>query len=185
MKLTTLAAAAVAFLSAAPAGAARIDLELEFSTVKVTFFGLDDAVTTPQPAKAYEFVGIGDTYNVALLSPLRFNEFVFDSSGLSSVSFDDVTSRFGPNRRDVSLATLSCVTFEVTFQSGNHCTFVEVFNVFDSTGQVINTGEFFGSGTSTATILPPSPIPLPAGGILLLTGLAGVAALKRRRKVDA
>ena len=28
----------------------------------------------------------------------------------------------------------------------------------------------------------PSPIPLPAGGVLLLSGLAGVAALKRRQK---
>jgi hypothetical protein len=32
---------------------------------------------------------------------------------------------------------------------------------------------------------PPSPVPLPAGGLLLLSGLAGVAALKRRKKRTA
>jgi hypothetical protein len=38
------------------------------------------------------------------------------------------------------------------------------------------------------TLLPPPPlpsVPLPAGGLLLLSGLAGVAALKRRKKRSA
>ena len=50
-----------------------------------------------------------------------------------------------------------------------------------------------GAGSITAdTVLftidiaaTPAPVPLPAGGLLLLTGLAGVAGLKRRKKRDA
>jgi hypothetical protein len=35
---------------------------------------------------------------------------------------------------------------------------------------------------AVATLAPPSPVPSPAGGLLLLSGLAGVAGLKRRKK---
>ncbi len=41
------------------------------------------------------------------------------------------------------------------------------------------TGDEFYVSTVTAEV---SPVPLPAGGLLLLSGLAGVAALKRRKK---
>ncbi len=34
-------------------------------------------------------------------------------------------------------------------------------------------------GTATVTM---SPVPLPAGGVLLLTGLFGIATLRRRKK---
>ena len=37
------------------------------------------------------------------------------------------------------------------------------------------------TGSTFATVTPSTtPVPLPAGGLLLLTGLAGVAAVKRR-----
>lgn len=36
-----------------------------------------------------------------------------------------------------------------------------------------------------AVATPVSPVPLPAGGVLLLTGLGGVAAFKRRKKRSA
>ena len=38
------------------------------------------------------------------------------------------------------------------------------------------------TGLTAEHIAPPSPVPLPAGGLLLLTAMGGIAALKRRRK---
>ena len=38
------------------------------------------------------------------------------------------------------------------------------------------------TGLTAEHIEPPAPVPLPAGGLLLLTAMGGIAALKRRRK---
>ncbi|MFN7224876.1 MAG: VPLPA-CTERM sorting domain-containing protein, partial [Paracoccaceae bacterium] len=86
-------------------------------------------------------------------------------------------------------------------------TVVDMFDLFlgssyASTGMVASTVSFaglpsvfsFGIGASgiydgfkivslTAEhVPPPSPVPLPAGGLLLLSALGGVAAIKRRQK---
>ncbi|MEP3843830.1 MAG: VPLPA-CTERM sorting domain-containing protein [Paracoccaceae bacterium] len=52
----------------------------------------------------------------------------------------------------------------------------ETDSLFNSTGS---------TGTATFTATPVSSVPLPAGGLFLLTGLAGVAAVKRRKKPAA
>lgn len=52
------------------------------------------------------------------------------------------------------------------------------FNPFDRNVQLLAAGAFSGS----ATISTVAAVPLPAGGVLLLTGLAGMAGFNRRKK---
>ncbi|MEM9342474.1 MAG: VPLPA-CTERM sorting domain-containing protein [Pseudomonadota bacterium] len=64
--------------------------------------------------------------------------------------------------------------------------YFSVGGTFDGSG-LLFTGSSsepgnFGSGFTQQLVIETTPVPLPAGGLLLLTGLGGVAALKHRKK---
>lgn len=172
MKYKTLAAAAVAALLAAPVGAAPIDLKLSFDGAEVTFFGLDNADTTSQKATGYSFIGT-HSYQVQIGSfenSVNPNSFTFSDVGqLQTVDiFSDPTAE--SNDQLGMLFELSCKT---TF-----CSAIEVNNEPPETF-------FWGGGITVGPLPTVTPVPLPAGGVLLMTALAGFAALKRRKKVAA
>lgn len=169
-KTSLWVAAAVALATASPIAAAPINLDFSFDGVSGTFFGLDDAVAGAQMASSFDFFGIFDQYLDVEISPFATNSFTFDVStgGLSAVvAFvrDDVNGASGEGKLD-----------QLQLSGGPT--------------EFIGSALEFGLGTSfdlhfgvpVITTSPVSAVPLPAGGLLLLSGFVGVAGLKRRNK---
>ena len=79
-------------------------------------------------------------------------------------------------------AGLDTVTTHIPRQSNGTINFVSIlFDAPISTATLtFNTSHNDGFGLDDATAATVAPIPLPAGGLLLLGGLAGFAALRRR-----
>ncbi|MCE8516298.1 VPLPA-CTERM sorting domain-containing protein [Ruegeria pomeroyi] len=168
---TLLAAAAFAIAIAAPLSAAPIKLVLSFDGVTASFFGLDDGVTGSQSATSWSFAGVLDTYGGT--SSIT-NEFVFSSGNLVYVDFYSNAPVPGTNLGVNFLETIDC------FSSLLDCYSQEFTTPTSSQSSI-----FFRTGTATVTTTPITPIPLPAGGVLLLSALAGAALLKRPKKGTA
>lgn len=92
------------------------------------------------------------------------------------VSFSGVTA-FNVVGDDVFMPTLWLLPETTGFTDGGNDRWG--FGFFDGN---LFRGRNVGSDQYTYVLSPvPSPVPLPAGGLLLLTGLAGCAVLRRRR----
>jgi hypothetical protein len=168
-RLNALAAAAVTILgvSAGSASAVPIELDFSFDGVSGTFFGLDSSVTDIQAATSLNINGKLDTYS-AIPAGTFNNAFVFDQGALLSVSF----------------------SLFFVFSGDGGSTFLEAFEFLDPSfcddpfcgGMLEFRGSLVtaSSGPVTFTVREIAPIPLPAGGLLMLSGL-GMAALYRRK----
>jgi len=173
MTIKTLAAAALAITVAAPASAVPIELDLTFDSVTVTFFGLDDETAGPQAATSFLFVGALDDYSAGDTS-LSSNVFSFGNGSLATIgiatdgSFVQGLNFVGALIQlicDGSASVVSCLSQE--FDNPQNTNFIRF-------------------GPASVEIRPLlAPVPLPAGGLLLLSALAGAAALKRRKKRSA
>lgn len=81
-----------------------------------------------------------------------------------------------------SLAGLTYTAFESLFDTGDDIDQTASAPLSDPFRMIINTFVYQGTTASYDATLTATPVPLPAGGLLLLTALGGVAALRRRRK---
>ncbi|MEP3637994.1 MAG: VPLPA-CTERM sorting domain-containing protein [Paracoccaceae bacterium] len=168
---TIFAAAAFALAMAAPAVAVPINLDFSFGAVSGKFFGLDDEVVGTQSATSFDFNGAFDVYSGLIPDVIAINSFEFTDGDLTFADFS-----------------------EDPFALGNNGTgFLDSLSFFNLAGEILGSASetdlVFNSigstGTATFTATPVSSVPLPAGGLFLLTGLAGVAAVKRRKKPAA
>jgi hypothetical protein len=191
MTFKTLAAAALALTMAAPALALPVEVDfniVDFNTstpIKVTFFGLDNGTTERQAATAIRVVGRYDVYgphSLTGLTSVRENSFFFFPDGTLVDARFDLNGGFnGNNARDrdgvkgtaAILASLVC-----NADVGGICNWNESSNIFP--------GNYYGFGDAEIIVREVvAPVPLPAGGVLLFSALAGVAALKRRKTAAA
>jgi hypothetical protein len=178
MTFKTLATAACIALSSATASlAAPINLDFTVGGVSGTFYGLDDAIFTTQSVSSFDLTTPAYVWTgVSSLFALN-NSFVFSLSGL--VSFDFVQNN---GKLDVT-GTAFLNELLVDSSEGTLDYVVERKNVSFIVGLPLYFTETITTANFTTT--PISPVPLPAGGLLLLSGLAGVVALKRRKKRTA
>lgn len=167
---TLLGAAALATTTAFTATAAPINLVFSFDGVMGTFYGLDDQLTGNQAASSFDLVGQLDTYTGVDDPLLTVNNFLFISGTLDAAFFHLNSSALG----DFGIAEL--FIFEITSGPGGR-----------RDGRVFELGPrgMFLEGGIAFSQQPVAPVPLPAAAVLLLSGLAGVAGLKRRKKHTA
>jgi hypothetical protein len=181
MTFKTLATAACIALSSATASlAAPINLDFTVGDVSGTFYGLDDAIfsPTPQSATSFDLFTPIATWTGVNSSSFGDNSFVFSKSGLLSYNF---YSRFPANILDDTFSVLLLSIDVLNDPAGGY----PYFTALTGDGEGSNVAYDQEISFANFTISPISPVPLPAGGLLLLSGLAGVAALKRRKKRTA
>jgi hypothetical protein len=179
MTFKTLATAACIALSSATASlAAPINLDFTVGGVSGTFYGLDDEIFFySQAASSFDLTTPNSIWTGVSTTGAYFNNFVFLSSGLGS--FDFLISDQGIV--DYSTTYLELVAFDVyDLDRGEGRQYLEV-----AEGGEEYTVWGYDVALENFTISPISPVPSPAGGLLLLSGLAGVVALKRRKKRTA
>ena len=128
-------------------------------------------------ATSFYFEGARGEYSSSdLVSISSNNEFIFDPTlrTLTSTWFEvDAYSPLVSSPPSTSVLALLSVRESFSLP-GNDSVSVEVDG--DPTNPV------YVYGNSSFTYTPVSSVPLPAGGVLLLSALGGVAALKRRKK---
>lgn len=171
MNLKTLAAATcLALATASSSFAAIVDFDYSITngteTVTGTIFGLDDSGNGTSPAMS-----------VTADFP-TYSEFVFD---IPSANFNDFTVTNG----EITFADF--VSFSATV-NGTYG-YLNIYNglgtfVIGMTEIIVQQPIVFTQHGVVPNDPPVSAVPLPAGGLLLLSGLAGIAGLKRRKKRD-
>lgn len=168
MSTKTLAAAAFLSLATATASfAAPINLSFDFNDASGTFYGLDDADGIS--AATSLDISIGNRSWVDLdVSDAAPNAFEFLSGALTDVNF----VLLGQSVLDAA-GTSTFVQYGVSLDFGQI--------VFADAG--LNNDSVFGN--PDFTIAAVSAVPLPAGGLLLLSGLAAAAGLASRKKRTA
>ena len=151
----------------------------------------------------------GDPVSMLSMGPFDFNaefvaddadedggiftfNFVNDSDTAAAITVADITIRqsgsvagftngvmtmFGDNARNTAAGTLDAFQFSSVVGVGELITLT--FNYGDAYGTTNGTGRFIGPDidfTVSAT-----PVPIPAAGFMLLAGLGGLAAARRRK----
>ena len=180
MTFKTLATAAcIAFSSATASSAAPINLDFTVGGVSGTFYGLDDEIGGYQSASSFDL-----TTPIAIWTGLSASEAIYNRFGFSQFGLIYFDFYIVPNELDDTEVLGYLVDFSVT-QLFNDPAVSRFLSYFVFTGD--DTIDDFRQTVAVAnfTISPISPVPLPAGGLLLLSGLAGVVALKRRKKRTA
>ncbi|MEM1372852.1 MAG: VPLPA-CTERM sorting domain-containing protein [Pseudomonadota bacterium] len=132
----------------------------------------NDALSTGSSTLSYSLGGF-DLSDGGTNDTLLANVLGIDLGMIVSATVDGVTS-------SQTVASTGNLEFAFTDFSGVDFTNVGTFSLtFDANGlnAVDATIDLIG-----AVGMDPSPIPLPAGGVLLLTALAGVGALRRRAR---
>lgn len=193
------ASVALAFLGAQSAFAATMTYDYvganftNFSTN--TYFSTSDKLTG---SIAIDFNGAG-TYSAANGGLTSWSYSMTTSSGyygIPGTATGTDSSVWGGGLSYTLDANANITAWSTNFtvsrpQGSEACRYTCRYAVFQSNGGRDHVGlaadrtQYLGwngtAGTWTSTTAP-SPVPLPAGGLLLLTGLAGVAAIKRRKK---
>ena len=163
MTLKTLAAAAcISLAGAATASASPVDFNFSFTDGTNTITGLIQGLVsdgTNQSASAITVNGVLDTYT-------------FDSSDFDDNWFDVSGSNIIASRVNVLGTDVVTDGFGTLDLLGSE-PFYQLFEVDLIIGIAADTR------ATTISYTPVSPVPLPAGGILLLSALGGAAALKR------
>jgi hypothetical protein len=152
-------------------------LDFSLGGVTGTFYGLDNSITTPQAA-TLDFVGLLDTWiGLGWSGPgSSSNSFVFDSSG-NLVDFF-----FGGNFRGLAGQGGTGFLEAINFDKDGRENFITELSV--PIDELTDASQLVKSSALTIefTQRTIAPIPLPAGALLLLTGLAGLAVASGRRK---
>lgn len=171
MTLQTLAAASCLSVAMATSTiAAPITLDFAFEGAKGTFYGLDDADGTGS-ASSYDLsFGFTRWTNVST-AEASFNSFVFFSGNLIMSEFSDFTFS------DTSTVISDNGLYELNiFSFGPNGVAVLNFNLIDDISPIIVLDDI------SFVINPVAAVPLPAGGLFLLSAFGAVGALKRRKK---
>lgn len=171
---TFLGAAVLALTTAAPVAAVPINLDFSFGGVSGTFFGLDNADGTSS-ATSFDFYGVFDTYLGVVIPVGVDNSFTFLNGDLFNVDFDYFVSTPG----QTGAGTLELLRFSRLIPGAGN------FSALTDEQRTSDRSLGAASGDPGFTQAPVSPVPLPAGAALLLTGLVGIAGLKRRKKHTA
>ena len=106
--------------------------------------------------------------------------------GVTSVPFYDGTCTGPTSTTDADAAFASSVwsSGEIELGAGDYT--ISGIAVLSPFGQGAAFVQLSSTSLGGPVIAPPtSPVPLPAGGLLLVAGLGGMAALRRRKKTDA
>lgn len=164
-----LGAAVLASTIASPGAAAPIYLDFTLQGSTGTFYGLDNELVGKQTASSWDWSGGYDTYtNMGMI----LNGFTFLSGELTDVDFR-ITGVSDNNLATFRFRGRSFSTPDSSFWSDS--------DEVSLCGRPGCPDNLWRDLVRTEQRLV-SPVPLPAGGLLLLSGLAGVAALKRRKK---
>ena len=172
---TVFTAAAIALTLAAPARAAPIELDFAFGSTTGTFFGLDNEEAS-SIATSFDIMGPPGTFLDKEVSTFVNNRnFFFSNGDLIGGIFD-----FGftdPNNLDDTISV--GLNFNQTSLIDGTARFEFIRLPSSSLGQVRDQAT---TATFTTRLVNPAPVPLPAGGVLLLTALGGIGLWGRRTK---
>ena len=161
-------AAALSVACAAPVVAAPVEIDFSFDQVSGTFYGLDDAIGTSN-ASSFDLDGRFDVYTDVSTDSADCNEFTFDASGLSQ----------------------ACFSIENVGQGESGTGVLETFAILINANGLFGSVEETPSSGSQRSIvptdlsvrgLPVTAVPLPAGPLLLFTGIAAIGGLRFRKK---
>lgn len=193
--LSFIAASVAALMLSVPASAAPVELNFSFDGVSGTFFGLDDVDGTSSATSVFIDGKLDDySFSIGPATP-DVNTFTFSGGLLTAANFQTTENTFGDTNsalfddfdfiyNDAGLITpeeRAGFLFEIEIDTVNP-DFAVSTGIGSSVFFEVVSGE---TGPSPDPDPDPNPVPLPAGAILLISGIAGFAALRRRRKPDA
>lgn len=169
MGLKTLTTAACLTLAFATGGvAAPIDFKFSYTSGQDTITGLIEGLDSDgafQEATRITATGVLDSY---IFENFSVNSFSV-SNGVIDPSNFHLTTNYAPGIRDPYI-------YAVLEFTGN-----SVEKVFLDE-ENFNTAFFTGRGSRSITFSPVASVPLPATGLMLLSGIAGLVSVKRRKK---
>lgn len=144
------------------------------SGVAISLAGGDDLVQVGGGAQIFGDVNFDEGEDtLGILSALGIiDSAIFDGGdGVDTVSFDEISVGL----EDVMVAAIGGDIFRVSFDGNGEVGefFITNFELFDIADQIV----------TLADLLDAAVVPLPAGLPLLLTGLAGVGLMRRKRSV--
>ncbi|GAA3856932.1 VPLPA-CTERM sorting domain-containing protein [Celeribacter arenosi] len=152
---------------------------IDTSGLKIWKYGEDDfAQLNSSSGTIGQVNGDMDRYSIKF-DPVSF--------GTGGVNFSDSVSGDSFLVTDINDVARPYLALARGYTSGDHMSGQSIYSgaSFASLGLVSGTSVFttLGNGdTITVNVRDIPAVPLPAGGLLLLSGLGGIAALRRRRK---
>ena len=160
-------AAVLSLAFSAPVVAAPVEIDFSFDIVAGTFYGLDDSDGTSQ-ASSFDLIGDADDYLNVDAATADKNEFTFDAGELTEVHFEITGPIPGEN------GTGDLVSFAIVVNRGG---------LFGPTNVIETSGSARSSVFSEPDLrVRPATVPLPAGPLLLFTGIAAIGGLRFRKK---